>query len=950
MSSPALSEIAQRLKATAEQGGAEAAVANRALRRLFALARQAEAGARVMKIRAIRLKEVGRFSAPVALEGLSGGLDVLAGPNEFGKSTILKAVNAALFEQHRSKHRKLEAFRPYAGGAPLIEVDFEIDGKSWRIRKQFLSSPAAELRDLQSGSVTRGVDAEARLAELLGGAGHFALLCVDQGTPLAAMTPVETGGAAFMAAIESEVESVADGSAARFVAERVQGAAGRSRHRPQSRRARRASTSRRSTSATGSRRRAAEAQTAARARAGAARRAGDAARAGLASLPTPKPCRRASTRPTRRGARSRKRARRARSARAAEQAVASCEKQLGALKAGARRLRPARRRTAPSCRPRSDDAAPLLADAEARAGALKARVVESRKARDALKRALAALERSRRMLELSERLRGGAPRGGTRCTGRARMNDALAGNAAEGKLVDAARREAASIAALEARLSAAAPRVSLSYLPGGAGKIKVDGRALADGETLHPTQPVTLDIEGVGTHHHRAGAVERRRQTTRPILAAHREQLAALLKRAGADSLDDAERLLVARREIEAQARRRRRRSSKSSAPEGIERLQRAHAELAAQAAALGAPAAAIARRIGDARQRAGGNAGRRRGERLTSPCARSGRRTRSWSACARASPATPSRSTGLMAELGRRRRRPRRARHKPAAVNEAQAALNAAVRDGAAWREKAPADARFAELKSRRGGGRGCVPTRERRACRACAAREAGLEGELQFRPRRRCRGAPRRAERSVRGGRGCAAGRCRRRPPRLQLLARELDAAATRTRDRFAKPVIERLAPYLQLMLPQARLVLGDDLAPHALERGATVEDFARLSGGTQEQLALLVRLAFARLLADTGSPAPLILDDAVSRRRRSHHAPVRGPAARGAKPSGAGAHLPRARLRGAWRPSHRACARGKTRAPPPKAISQQTKTPGALSKPGVESRAKLLVPRLS
>ncbi len=45
-----------------------------------------------MKIKAIRLKEVGRFSAPVALEGLSGGLDVLSGPNEFGKSTILKAV------------------------------------------------------------------------------------------------------------------------------------------------------------------------------------------------------------------------------------------------------------------------------------------------------------------------------------------------------------------------------------------------------------------------------------------------------------------------------------------------------------------------------------------------------------------------------------------------------------------------------------------------------------------------------------------------------------------------------------------------------------------------------------------------------------------------------------------------------------------------------------------
>jgi uncharacterized protein YhaN len=37
-------------------------------------------------------------------------------------------------------------------------------------------------------------------------------------------------------------------------------------------------------------------------------------------------------------------------------------------------------------------------------------------------------------------------------------------------------------------------------------------------------------------------------------------------------------------------------------------------------------------------------------------------------------------------------------------------------------------------------------------------------------------------------------------------------------------------------------------------------------RLSDGTQEQLAVLVRLAFARLLAETGSPAPLILDDAL------------------------------------------------------------------------------------
>jgi hypothetical protein len=200
----------------------------------------------------------------------------------------------------------------------------------------------------------------------------------------------------------------------------------------------------------------------------------------------------------------------------------------------------------------------------------------------------------------------------------------------------------------------------------------------------------------------------------------------------------------------------------------------------------------------------------------------------------------------------------------KAAAVNEAQAALNAAVRDGAAWREKAPADAHFAELRVT---AKAADAARQRANDELAALRrvEAGLEGEL--RSDRDADVAARLEELSDQ----CAVAslRCRemqQEAAALQLLMQELESAATRTRDRFAKPVIERLAPCLQLILPQARLALGDDLTPHALQRGPTVEDFVRLSGGTQEQLALLVRLAFARLLADTGSPAPLILDDAV------------------------------------------------------------------------------------
>ncbi|MEO1001386.1 MAG: hypothetical protein AAFW69_12420, partial [Pseudomonadota bacterium] len=55
-------------------------------------------------------------------------------------------------------------------------------------------------------------------------------------------------------------------------------------------------------------------------------------------------------------------------------------------------------------------------------------------------------------------------------------------------------------------------------------------------------------------------------------------------------------------------------------------------------------------------------------------------------------------------------------------------------------------------------------------------------------------------------------------------------------------------------------------DTLLPEALVRRGTEEPIDILSGGTQEQIAFLVRLAFARLLAASGRHAPLILDDAL------------------------------------------------------------------------------------
>lgn len=45
-----------------------------------------------------------------------------------------------------------------------------------------------------------------------------------------------------------------------------------------------------------------------------------------------------------------------------------------------------------------------------------------------------------------------------------------------------------------------------------------------------------------------------------------------------------------------------------------------------------------------------------------------------------------------------------------------------------------------------------------------------------------------------------------------------------------------------------------------------GPAAEDFARLSAGTQEQIAVLVRLAMGAMIAERGQDVPIILDDAL------------------------------------------------------------------------------------
>src|SRR5690606_10662280 len=99
------------------------------------------------------------------------------------------------------------------------------------------------------------------------------------------------------------------------------------------------------------------------------------------------------------------------------------------------------------------------------------------------------------------------------------------------------------------------------------------------------------------------------------------------------------------------------------------------------------------------------------------------------------------------------------------------------------------------------------------------------------------------------------------------LQKLGTALSAARAKARELYLQPVVTELKPLLSLLFEDVEISFDDkSLLPEKLIRNGHEEDVERLSGGMREQLSILTRLAFARLLAKDGKPAPVILDDAL------------------------------------------------------------------------------------
>src|SRR5687768_16400110 len=95
------------------------------------------------------------------------GLNVLYGPNDLGKSTVVAAIRLGLLLPHTSTH--CEQYIPWTGADdPIIEMTFQTEvQRIWHIKKQFGKSGSSLLQESKNGrdfdDVERGRKVDGKL-------------------------------------------------------------------------------------------------------------------------------------------------------------------------------------------------------------------------------------------------------------------------------------------------------------------------------------------------------------------------------------------------------------------------------------------------------------------------------------------------------------------------------------------------------------------------------------------------------------------------------------------------------------------------------------------------------------------------------------------------------------------------------------------------------------------
>lgn len=864
-----------------------------------------------MKIRRIEIKNFRRFTAPLVIDAIGDGLTVLAGDNEEGKSTVLRALRAALFDRHRVSKEVARQLVPFQSQEqpvqPEVALDFEVAQGLYRLRKGFYPQPYAEL-DLPGGrGRLTGPAAEDALQDLLrfegparglsSAADHgiFGLLWLEQGTSFAnwnaALKDRREGPAqrSLLSALESEVGEVLGGARGREILESISRRYSEyydKNRKPRGDYAKQIEKERTLDAELG----AVEIQlrgydtqvdelTRLRERLARYDREGDLLRAQRERQDAEAESRRVESL--------------AGTLREAEQGRKVAEAQGQAAQQRFRQREAEKRRVDDCVRRVQEQSEALIAaqqdllpqqasqkDSKDRLQAAQLRLQQSE---EALRRWLGR-ERTHRVAQDLADLRkrhAQALRAHEQAIACRAQADAIAIDEKRLRLIHKLDRERAEA---EAGLQAVATR--LTFALRGDTTLQLAGQRLAPGQPLHMTETTQLELmqadTSLGVLSITPGAEDLGERRKRLDSAAH--ALQKELSSCGVPDVAAAESRVQERAELVMHAQQHQG-LVQAHAPEGLDALRaaqlRAEAEYAAQTAAEGdvasepgAPDSSgnplerrewLAAQVTTARQE-----NEQASREVKQAQAVYERVAQAWQAAQEG-------LTRLRIERESSEREQRQAEEalQHARARDSDDSLGQALLH--AQEEKATADAVLHEAQRALQSARP-DEVRDRLESRQQAVlliardidskrqRATFLEGELQalgqqgLGERRQELFGERDRARALRE-------RMAKEAEALRLLLETLHAAEREAKETFFAPVQARMQPYLNQVFPGCSLRFSDgDLAISHLRRGDVEEPFDALSIGTREQLSILTRLAFADLLREQGQPTCIVLDDAL------------------------------------------------------------------------------------
>ena len=848
-----------------------------------------------MKIRSLAVNQFKKFTSPTRLDGVEDGLNVVVGPNEMGKSTLLDALRAVLFEKYNSRAQPIMALQNDRNqAAPVVELAIELDDGVYRVTKRFIKKPYARL-SCPDGRNLEGDTAEDTLRELLDfhepgktGAkpetlGMWNVLWVQQGQSFGALDLPDSARSSLHSALESEVGTVLGGRRGRALPKAIENQLGElitsTTNRPRGAykelidrvetlrqelgdlRARRQHLTQTLTDLEDAHEILDRLSTGDRDQAD--RKELDEARerhSQLAELEA-----RIEAACTERELRNRTVQQAEQAADARKRLKADVKTEKEALEAAGLRLTGARDQKE---------------EARSRVDALRGGVRQSEtaltKADEAVswhRRVLGAAERQARLRDLEGRYE--KAQAAEKLQGEAQQ--AAAAIRVTDEAIEGIREAAQGRDTIRSRLNAAATVISFDMTEDGTSGIDVDGEPLtADRRSVRSVEPVTITVPDRGRITVEPAIKDRDKLLRRQHDAA--TALREALEEAGAKSVTDAEDQYTRRQKLLRDA------------------------ELARQGAELHAPATvdyeagakALADYIEGLRQVLKQEKNeldlqelpaRRDAETALRIAQEKADEARSALDTARAALSGPEDTLGeLQTEIATLQGRYDESKDRlerlhmevtqaeadrsdddlQSGIDSARAALS--EQETAIERlEGKRSDDTLPQLKARI--GRLEKALQERRDKRAKleaeiagfkshveAAEGAGLDEaiEQQVRELELAEEEKRRQDREVEV---------------LSLLLSTLRAAEQEAKEQYLSPVLTRVRPYLQLLFPGADIRIDENLHITGVVREAGYEEaFNHLSMGTQEQVAVLVRLAFAEMLVEQGHPATVVLDDAL------------------------------------------------------------------------------------